>query len=120
MPIVYIVDDDSSTRRALARLMRSAGCEGVPYSSVDEFLQSEIHGENVCVVADVHMPGTNALELPRLLRERGLNVPVIFLTADYSDVTRERIHQTGGSGYFKKPVDDQNLIDMIRWAMITE
>ena len=66
------------------------------------------------------MPGTNALELPRLLQERGLDIPVIFLTADYSDVTRERIRQAGGSGYFNKPVDGQNLIDTIRWTTSAE
>lgn len=102
------------------RLMRSAEFDGVPYSSIDDFLQSHLTGHNMCVVADVHMPGTNALELPKTLRERGLDIPVIFLTADYSDITRERIRQTGGSGYFKKPVDDQNLIDMIRWTMTAE
>jgi len=31
--------------------------------------------------------------------------------------TRERIRKAGGRGYFAKPVDDQALLDMIRWAL---
>jgi FixJ family two-component response regulator len=117
---VCIVDDDASTRQALARLMRSAGLNSLLYPSVDDFLRSDISDDSACVIADVHMPGTSALELPRLLQERGLGIPVVFLTADYSDITCERIRRTGGSGYLRKPVDDEHLLDTIRWAMAAE
>jgi len=58
--------------------------------------------------------------LPELLKERGVDIPVIFLTADYSTATRDRIREAGGRAYFKKPVDDQALIDMIRWTTIND
>ena len=96
--------------------MHAAGFESTPYSSVDEFLASDFEHRRSCVVADVHMQGLDALELPKRLRERGVDIPVIFVTADYSSTTRERIREAGGHGYFKKPVDDQALIDMIHWA----
>jgi FixJ family two-component response regulator len=62
------------------------------------------------------MPGISALELPNRLQDRGIDLPVIFVTADYSNATRDRIRTAGGCAYFKKPVDDQALIDMIRWT----
>jgi FixJ family two-component response regulator len=96
--------------------MRSAGFATATFGSVDDFLAAEINVDRACVVTDVHMPGISALELPARLRELGHEMPVIFLTGDYSRSTLDRIRESGGQGYFKKPVDDQALIDMIRWA----
>ncbi len=115
--VVHIVDDDESTRRALTRLMRSAGMHGVAYASVAEFLESDVEQSGACIVADVHMPEDNSLSLPGRLQESGVTIPVIFITGDYSAETRERIRKAGGRAYFGKPVDDQALLDMIRWAV---
>lgn len=115
-PTIYIIENDEPTSRALGRLMKSAGFDSTLFSGVADFLQSGIEEHNACVVTDVHMPGVSALELPKILQKLGIDIPVIFLTADYSNSTREQIHAAGGCGYFKKPVDDQALIDMIRWT----
>ena len=114
--VVNIIEHDDSARRALQRLFRSAGFPSTAFSSVDEFLASDIPNSHTCVVTDVHMPGISALELPNLLKERGVDIPVIFVTGDYSDATRDSIRRQGGCAYFKKPVDDQALIDMVRWS----
>ena len=98
------------------RLMRSAGYQSVAYSSVDEFVQSDFQHHDACIIADVHMPGTSALELPVLIQGIDSDLPVIFLSADYNADTRERIRKSGGHGYFGKPIDDNALIDMIRWT----
>ena len=116
LPIVYIIDNDEPTLRALMRLMRSAGYASLAFSSVGEFLRSNLGNQKACVIADVHMPGISALELPGRLHAIGAELPVIFLTADYSDDTRENIRRAGGRGYFGKPVDDHALLDMIRWT----
>ena len=115
--VVYIIDDDGPTRRALVRLMQSAGFGGLGYASTDEFLDSDFERRNACIVADVHMQGMSTLALPHRLQTIGANIPVIYLTADYSHTTRDSIREAGGSGYFKKPVDDQALIDLIRWTL---
>lgn len=116
-PVVHIIDDDVSTRRALTRLMRSAGFDSLAFSSVDEFLASDFRYHHACIIADVHMPGINALELPARLRQLEADIPVIFVTADYSSRTRDRVRNCGGVAYFNKPVDDQALIDTIQWAV---
>jgi FixJ family two-component response regulator len=113
---VNVIEDDAATRRALCRLMRSAGFEVASYCCIDEFLDAGPPGPHSCVVTDVHMPGLSALDLPNRLRELDVKVPVIFLTADYSSATLAKIRAAGGRGYFKKPVDDQALIDTIRWT----
>lgn len=115
--VVYLLDDDLSIQRALTRLMRSAGLNSVAFSNVDEFLEFDFQRSKACIIADVHMPGTSALELPARIQALGCQIPVIFLTADYSDETRERIRRAGGNVYFGKPVDDRALLDMIQWII---
>ncbi|MDH3991253.1 MAG: response regulator [Gammaproteobacteria bacterium] len=116
LPTVYIVERDTSVRRALTRLMQSEGYGNESFSSVDAFLESSFSHDNACIVADVDVPGISALELPERLRQIGANLPIVFLATDYRDETRERIRRAGGSGYFGKPVDGNALLDMIRWT----
>jgi FixJ family two-component response regulator len=113
--MVYIIDDDESVRKALVRLMSSADMESISCSSVDDFLALDVHAEQSCVVADVEVPGTSTLQLPELLAERHLHLPVVFITADDSPHTRSNAKFYGGAAYFRKPVDGQALLDVIAW-----
>ena len=114
---VYIVDDEPTICTAYARLMRSARMRARTFASVRDFLRSEISAERACVICDVQMPGIGGLELPGLLAEAGQKIPVIFVTAHDTPETRELARQSGAAGYFRKPVDDQALLDAITWAV---
>ncbi len=114
---VFIIDDDASIRTALERLCRSAGLNGRSFASVDEFLAVEIDSPDACVVSDICMPGSQGIVLPRLLRERGLDLPVIFITAYDTPEAREEAKHAGAAAYFRKPVDHQALLDTIAWAV---
>ena len=72
---------------------------------------------NSCVIADVQMPGGNGLQLPQHLRQNGLSLPVILLTAQDTAEMRTLAKREGISAFFRKPVDDQALIDAIEWAV---
>ena len=114
---IYIVEDDESTRRSLARLMKSAGYETGTFASVGEFMATESFQEPSCVIADGRMPGGSGMELPQKLRQRGSSLPVIIVTANDSGDTCTEGRLAGVAGYFRKPVDDQALIDAIEWAL---
>ena len=114
---VYIIDDDPSVRRALSRLMRTAGLSEIAFASVEEFVAANVEDTNACVVADVRMPGASGLDLPEMLAKRGSQLPVIFVTAQDTELVREHARNVGAAGYFRKPVDDQALIDSIHWAL---
>lgn len=114
---VYVIDDEESLQRALLRLLKAANFEASAYSGVDEFLAASVESDSACIVADVHTGGTNSLDLPLHLEKRGLDIPVIFITAFDTPETREQVKQIGAAGYFRKPVDDQALIDAIHWAV---
>lgn len=114
---VYIVDDEPSICTAYARLVRSAKMQPRTFASVEELLRSDFTDENACVVSDVQFPGKSGLELPVLLGRAGHHLPVIFVTAHDTPETRDLAQRFGAAGYFRKPVDDQALLDAIVWAL---
>ena len=114
---VHIIDDDDGVRVALARVFKSAGFECLTYPSTGDFVNSDFETRNACVLTDMHIAGERTAELPRLLVERDIELPVIFMSADDSAENLARIDRAGGVGFFRKPVDDQALIDAVKWAI---
>jgi len=116
-PIIYIVDDDESIRRAMQRLFRSVGIDAQVFASAQEFLDSKHRNRNACMIVDIKMPGMSGLELQEVLLARGSQLPVIFITGFASPETRDQAKKAGAAGYFRKPIDDQALLDSIQWAL---
>ena len=114
---VYVVEDERSVRRALERLLTAAGISVQVFPSVEALLGADIESTKACVLADFDLGGTTSLDLPRLLREADKPLPVLFITAWDSPEIREKVRSAGGAGYFRKPIDDQALVDAIEWAI---
>jgi FixJ family two-component response regulator len=114
---IYIVDDEPSICTAYTRLLRSARMRSQAFCSVEDFLQADCSSEHACVICDVQMPGAGGLELPAFLAQIGRQMPVIIVTAQDTSDTRELAQQVGAAAYFRKPVDDQALLDAIEWAL---
>ena len=117
MASVYILEDEASVRRALERLLTTAGLSVLVFESVEEIMAADIDTQAACVLADMDLGGTTTLDLPRQLRQADKPVPVIFVTAWDSPEVREKVRLAGGAGYFRKPVDAQALIDAIEWVI---
>lgn len=115
--MIYVVDDDPSVRRGLTRLLKAAGFKVRAFASGNEFLDYAKPTEYDCVVADVHMPGLNGLELQQALLADGICVPVILITGRDDQSARTAARSSGAAGFFTKPFDDQALIDTIKFAM---
>lgn len=115
--IVYLIDEDVSVQRAMSRLFREAGIQVQTFSGIECFDKADIREENACVVADFSDSSVAGVELLSRLSRGGLKMPVIFLSSQEDEFIRARAHQSGAAGYFRKPVDDQALIDSIRWAL---
>lgn len=114
---VYIIDDDSGVRRALARMFKSAGFLSHQFASTGELLDADFDQNRGCVIADLNIVGDEPIRLPEQLKERHIELPVVFVSADDSDSNRAKVQSGGGFGLFRKPVDDQALIDAVRWAI---
>jgi FixJ family two-component response regulator len=114
---LYLIDDEPSVSAAYARLARWAKMRAQTFASVDAFLAADVSDANACVISDVRMQGTSGLELPAFLSRAGRHLPVILVTAHDTPETRELARQAGAVAYFRKPVDDQALLDAIAWAV---
>jgi FixJ family two-component response regulator len=115
--IVYVIDDDASVRRAFERLPRSENLDVETFSSPEEFLNSPTQGENACIITDIRMPGSTGFDLQHRLTSHGIRVPVIVISASDDAPTREHARELGAVAFFRKPVDDQALLDAIWWAI---
>ena len=116
-PLVYIVEDDDSVLRALKRLIHSAGMEARTFRSAEDFLDFEDINENACMIVDIKLQGMNGLELYSQLQAKRHDLPVIFMTGFDTPETRNMAKKAGAVGYFRKPIDDQALLDSIEWAL---
>jgi RNA polymerase sigma factor (sigma-70 family) len=114
---VFVVDDDAAVRRGLARLIRSAGLSVETFSSAREFLENSPASRTGCVVLDVRMPGMTGPELFEQMAEKGLSLPVVFLTGHGDVPTSVRAMKKGAVDFLLKPVDDEAPLQAIRQAV---
>ena len=91
IPTAYIVDDDSSVRTSLARLLRSADIEAHVFAAAEEFLEGDIVTENACVIADLSMPSMSGLDLQSGMKNAGMAIPLIILSANDTPQAREQV-----------------------------
>jgi len=104
-------------RRAFSLLLRTVGFVTREFSSAEEFFKYSGISECDCIILDVRMQEMNGFELMEKLLSTGIYVPFICVTAFDDAESRERALELGATAYFTKPVDDQALIDAIKWAI---
>jgi RNA polymerase sigma factor (sigma-70 family) len=114
---VFVVDDDPSVRKALARLLRSAGLQTETFSSAAEFLEFQRPDASGCVVLDVHMPETDGLELQQSLSEGHVSLPIIFISGHGDIPMSVRAMKAGAVDFLPKPFDDEELLRAVRQAL---
>jgi len=117
-PLISVVDDDSSVRTALERLMRSVGMNVKLFASAEEFLNSAHTRKADCLILDVRLPGMSGVELHRHLLAQKYGVPVIFITAHGSDeAARLEAASDWTVAYFTKPFSGDELLDAVATAL---
>jgi FixJ family two-component response regulator len=117
MPLISIVDDDLSVRRALRRLVLGAGYAVETFASAAEFLDSRPSGRTACLVLDLHLDGASGFDVRTRLAAAGDAIPTILITAHDDAPTRERARQAGVVAYLAKPFDKRALLEAIRRAV---
>jgi FixJ family two-component response regulator len=115
--LAYVIDDDQSVRRAFQMLFRSADIDVRTFSSAEEFLETANLVDGSCIVLDVCMPGLSGLDLQKELALRSNVPPIIVVSARDDTPTQDLARELGATAFFRKPVDDQALLDAISWAI---
>ncbi|RJF75492.1 response regulator transcription factor [Rhodopseudomonas palustris] len=112
--IVAVVDDDESVREALCDLLAVMDIHCRTFDRAEALLMAYRAGAFDCVVTDVRMPGIGGLELQTRLRKIAPSLPVIFISADTSAVTRSRAIASGAIAYLVKPISAASLYEHLR------
>jgi RNA polymerase sigma factor (sigma-70 family) len=116
-PTVFVVDDDAAIRKAVSRLLRSAGIASAVFASPREFLAQYDPNTPGCLVLDIAMPEFNGLQLQTALGEKGSILPIIFLSG-HGDVSKSvQAMKHGAFDFLTKPVKDKDLLPAIRTAI---
>lgn len=111
---VAVIEDDVSMRRALERLLTSAGFEAAVYESAEDFLRTIDQRRVDCVVADVQLPRLDGLGLQARLKELAPDAALVFVTGHGNLAVAMRAMKQGAVDFLEKPIDDQSLITAIR------
>ena len=116
-PKVYLIDDDPVSTFLLVDLVESIGLPYAVYENAVKFLEEDLHGLQGCIVSDLRMPVISGLDLQDELHKRGVNLPMIFISA-YAEVHLVvRAMRGGALDFFQKPFPTQPLIERIQQGM---
>jgi len=117
---VYVVDDDADMRKALQRLLESAGLQVAVFASAQDFLAAHDRHAAGCLLLDLSMPGLNGLQLQRELEQMASPLPIVFLTGRGDIAASVQAMKHGATDFLTKPVDDDDLLAAVHEALATE
>ena len=112
-----MVDDEESVRRALARLLRSAGLDVLTFESALDFLEHPPEDRAACLVLDVRLSGMSGPGLQSALSAADRPVPIIFITGHGDVRTSVRAMKGGAVDFLQKPFNDAELLDCVQRAL---
>jgi FixJ family two-component response regulator len=118
--VIAVVDDDEGFRSALERFLRMFAFQVEAFASGEEFLRSSRLDAVGCVILDVAMPEMSGLEVQQQLAARGLQIPIVFVTAHRDDELGQHAAAAGALAVLRKPVDHEELVRLVREALAAE
>lgn len=114
---IFVIDDDESIRDSIGSLLRSVGLRVQVFASTAEFLSGARQDVTCCLVLDVRLPKENGLEFQEYLRNAGMEIPIVFITA-YGDIPMtSRAFKAGAVEFLTKPFQKDQLLEAIRQAL---
>jgi FixJ family two-component response regulator len=111
--VVYVIDDDASLREAIRNLLESLPLNVETYASPREFLNSARLDSPCCLVLDIRLPDGSGLDFQAALTQRGVRIPVIFITGHGDVAMSVRAMKAGAVEFLTKPFRHQELLDAI-------
>lgn len=115
--VVYVVDDDQGMLDSTVWLLESVGLKALPFTSGRAFLDACDASLDACVLLDVRMPGMGGLNVQEEMRNRGLDLPVIFVSGHADVPIVVRAFKAGARDFIEKPYNEQLLLDSVQQAL---
>jgi FixJ family two-component response regulator len=116
-PVVCVIDDDVSVRDSIEDLLQSVGLNACVFASAQDFLDADRPEAPSCIVLDVRLPGASGLEFQRHLAERGIQLPIVFITGHGDIPMTVRAMKSGAVEFLTKPLREQELLDAVHTAI---
>jgi FixJ family two-component response regulator len=116
-PTVFIIDDDDRMRAAMQRLLKSIGLNTKSFAAPQDFLQHKLPDGPSCLVLDVRLPGMSGLDVQHKLNEKGVHIPIIFITGHGDIPMTVKAMKSGAVDFLTKPWRDQDFVDAIQQAL---
>ena len=114
---VYVVDDDDLIRSSLRRLLATVRLPTEQFGSGAEFLAQVQLAGPCCLILDFHMPGMNGLEVQSALKQRDVEIPIIFLTGSSDIPIAVTAMKQGAVDFVEKPFDNSVLLERVNHAL---
>ena len=111
--LVIVVDDNTGLLKSVARLLTHHGIDSRTFASAEALIDSGSAQTATCLLLDIHLGGISGIELQRRLAASGSKCPVIFMTANDDEATRNQAMDAGCIAYLSKPFASQALLDAI-------
>ena len=119
-PFVFVVDDDDAMRRAILALLRSVQLPAQGFACAADFLLASEPDGPACLILDVRLPQSSGLDLQKLLRERGWDLPIIFVTGFGTIPMTVTAMKAGAVEFLTKPFSDEELLDAVQRALVLD
>jgi FixJ family two-component response regulator len=115
--LVLVVDDNPGMLRSLARVLKQHGYDTLLFASAEAFKGHDDYKRAACIILDVNLNDGSGIELRRHLKAAGIDVPVIYMTANDNPASREAALQSGEClAYLEKPFSAESLIEALKRA----
>jgi FixJ family two-component response regulator len=112
-PIVFVIDDDASMRRALTNLFQSVGLKVEVFGSAPEMLHGRLADVASCLVLDIRLPGLSGLDFQTELAKANVHIPIIFMTGHGDIPMTVRAMKGGAVDFMTKPFREQEMLDAV-------
>ena len=116
-PIVFVIDDDESMRRALTNLFESVGLRVETFRSAPELLQRNLPDVPSCLVLDIRLPGISGLDFQVLLEKATIHIPIVFMTGHGDIPMTVQAMKAGAADFLAKPFRQQEMLDAVTAAI---
>ncbi|TNM61313.1 response regulator transcription factor [Aliirhizobium smilacinae] len=116
-PIILVVDDEPLIRQALDTLLRSVGYRVRVFATALDLYEDECLPQASCLILDIRLPFTSGLDFQQKLTDRGVVVPIIFVTAHGDIPMTVRAMKAGAADFLSKPFRDQDILDSVASAV---
>ena len=115
--MVFVIDDDTSVRKSLARLLDAAHYKTEVFESASEFLSRSVYPGPSCVIVDVKMPGLNGIAFQEALIKTGRDEQLVFITAHGDIPMCAQAMNAGAVDFLAKPFKPKELLESVEYAL---